>query len=723
MGKQQQQGKGIPAQINTFIKGLVTDMDVMNVGHDQWISASNIRIADKGGNDYIITNMDGNDIAFTLPNGYIPIGNCEYNGIMYIAAVDKLSEDSNVLSGIIGSYPSPVYVLGGSRNYNNLTFENNFKPLHNFNTGTIVDLQTPLFNFHRSRQLIMTPILDYDDTVNITFTDDNNPIRVVNTGFKQNGNLVDRLIVPDDFITTLNAIPTINDVAKILAVYPYVGGNLKYGHYFFFLRYCTSNFLRTHFFAKSFAVAIEQGDYLADNRANVHGGDGALTASHSDKKVQLDILCVNPNYNFVEIGFVRYYSDPNGQMIYETGVFDKQFSIVNGYNYLTITGNESILDLTFDELVQPLTLERTCKDMIYLQDRMVGSNWKEKQVHNDQLRAFAAGIQLTLNVTEKLNSDSYLPGDNHSTPDNKLNNGYINPVLIYDHVGYFRGETYCFEVKFALTDGSITDGYRVCGGDSLAHTLSDTSWYEILTTPTYPSGILRMPDVHHCPLLNQTGSVPPNDLDILGVTPNMTTAYSYLATLQDTSWFKQNVKSIIFTRAERKKTLQYQGLMFHCSVPEIHDTEYWLTQEYQNATFDLTCDISTTSHQVGILVGYPGIYLQAWTGFFNRDSPPWWGAYEAGLGGPTSSVITTKLFPIWRGYMPMHYVNNYNADGTPLIHRYYTSRFFAKRNKYAFYSPDFFLNTRNDPLDISMIRSVAEFPFSVGYIASKSPSF
>lgn len=89
---------------NKFTKGLVMDFSPENTKNEVLTNALNATLLTFNGNELSLQNDMGNarvESAF-LPEGYIPVGTCEYGGIIYIVSYNPLEDKSQ-----IGCFPSP----------------------------------------------------------------------------------------------------------------------------------------------------------------------------------------------------------------------------------------------------------------------------------------------------------------------------------------------------------------------------------------------------------------------------------------------------------------------------------------------------------------------------------------------------------------------------------------------------------------------------------------
>lgn len=90
--------------INTFDQGLVMDINPLVAPNDGVCNALNATLITMNGNENVLQNDMGNgrvETAF-LPEGYVPLGTAELEGIIYIVSYNPLNKKCQ-----IGSFPSP----------------------------------------------------------------------------------------------------------------------------------------------------------------------------------------------------------------------------------------------------------------------------------------------------------------------------------------------------------------------------------------------------------------------------------------------------------------------------------------------------------------------------------------------------------------------------------------------------------------------------------------
>ena len=89
---------------NKFTKGLVMDFSPENTQNEVLTHALNATLLTFNGNEMSLQNDMGNARVETayLPEGYMPVGTCEYGGVIYIVSYNPLEDKSQ-----IGCFPSP----------------------------------------------------------------------------------------------------------------------------------------------------------------------------------------------------------------------------------------------------------------------------------------------------------------------------------------------------------------------------------------------------------------------------------------------------------------------------------------------------------------------------------------------------------------------------------------------------------------------------------------
>lgn len=715
--------------MNIFTKGIVDDLDPLMVDAAQWVFPTlNIRIMNKQGQGVICTFIEGNKAEFSLTPGFLAIGSCQYNGVCYIISHNAISGE-----GEIGCYPSPVDL-----DYNqphitipptNPIFERKYRPLLNYINGTntpvpLTDTRIPLrataFNFDLEHQVSVFPKESYDGSVDLYLADYKNVNRVVNSGFNQEGRYLDRLYFVNDFYSSMNQIQISGTIMTVNLNSIEAGGQLTCGIYFANFRYCDVNHNATHVIAVSNACQVFDGEVTQLNAV-----EGGQANQNSNKKIIFDLTNVDTSYTFINVILTKWYSTVDGVMLHESFLIDTDYEIGGTSTMqITITGEETMIPFEESQLLAGPSqlMEFCCRDHIQINNRYYGCNWKGIQKHHKALENFAQ--QITINYNDTLTKPA--GHTNEYTPNLDLGQ-YTDYFFTYDHVGYFRGEGYPFGIQYELIDGSITDIYPTqgCDGYNLDKFAIDNAYIigDVNHNLVNNQGIFRFPRQEYSPAFVN------NNIKILGVKFNNTDAIAWLGgagTPAEVQWFLNNVRAIYYVRGERKETLKSQGITMNVCYPHIDSSqEFNITDE---------CTMNSNAYHSG-QEWNDGVY-SAYGVNGSENGSHYLGQYSGkfvGVTGATQDWITNfwcaqaiqndlgywnnenthaelctwkpseKFFPVYRGYMPMMYIRKYYSD-----HRYYQSRWFLIKNKYAYYSPDIILNSSYDIDTFEYVKRVAK---------------
>src|SRR3990167_1720658 len=472
------------AAINTFNGGTNTDFDEHSIKSNQYEYLLNGDISFKNGYG-IISNKSGNTFQFKLTPGFRPLTSATHRGISYIISYNPTTSE-----GEIGCFPAPNAYL--THNISLTGFSRLYAPLFNF-TGafnnqfagqTRLDFRTTLFNFSMLNHPKIRLREDYDKTVNIYFCDGLNPDRVINSGFHQEtGAVVTQRCYGD------NSFPCVVELLNESPLHPVIssvdlrtGGSLKAGTYKVFARYTTYDYNPTSFLSETNMLMV----------TDIDGDDDISTTATSTKHgtsqlIEVQYTSLDPAYNFLEVGYVRYFESS-----YETVILDKRYPIVAGAATVLITGTEKVFNVdstVFTAKKSNLKISKTITD---LDERLFRGNLKRLYSHHDDLAIFA------LAITAK---EDFAPIGNKTLSNANTISGYgmyKRWQNVYNLTGYFSCEPYPFGIVFVFTDGTESDSYPITGKDRYA--LDNTS---------NSTGIFRFPDHFNrtSPIYDSAGNV------------------------------------------------------------------------------------------------------------------------------------------------------------------------------------------------------------------------
>ncbi len=285
--------------LNELIGGVDSDADILRLKNNMLRNAKNIRISNLDERGMVVINIEGNEKAFNITAGFIPLGYCTYNGIAYIFSVNSSTNE-----GEIGTYPSPNVGCAGG-------FAHVYAPLINF-TG-IQDpkvvanpirqpFRTDKLNFDCNHQVECFVRMDFDDTVNIYFCDQQkNPFRIVNSGFTQDGVCVNRYYWNGSFPNGIEVVSESQYPISCNLLSIEQNGALLAGNYFVYARYSTANFSTTSFNCEDGPYQI---DYDNPSAGITIDGQGAGVATN--KSIRISLGNFDPDYTFIELAYVYY---------------------------------------------------------------------------------------------------------------------------------------------------------------------------------------------------------------------------------------------------------------------------------------------------------------------------------------------------------------------------------------------------------------------------------
>lgn len=674
--------RGYPIHVSVFLKGIMQDVDINDIPPDKYFMGEDIKLLDKEGQGYVLTNVNGNVYAFSLAENFVPIGFASHKDIMYIISCNK----NGLGEGEIGVFPSPDPNNPGK-------WLLQYSPLRNYSdTRPLKEktniFRTDLFNMNPANRVEMIVRDHFDGSANIYFADGVNQLRVANTGFNQRGELTFNLASPtytdETFTTKVNLILGSKTSLSIHTQTVTTGGNLKYGNYIFFAKYATESFDETYFMAESNPIPVYRG---VNNIGSIRGGSAA---DRSDKKIELLLENVDTSYKYLRLGYIRHFSDYNGIPTYEFGEIFNRYEIDPGSSSLIVSviGTEGEVFLTEEEMMLKKDTEIIPKSINQLGNRLWGANWKKVQTHDEALRDFAGMVKIGYATTAFPDGPAY-------QAQSSIYMQYVDHAK-YDYIGYFRGEAYPFGMIAELNDGSYSEVYPLNGVDmwnNLAPDYTDGS-----ADKGNKNGIFRFPNA-----LNEKtfgidggfGMVYP-----IGVKFDMEDAWMSVMAANKNNWIRFNVRAIYFVRGDRYKNLKYQGIMIGACAPFLLNSEV-MGAENMTSQCSIGGNFLWAPVQQNPSSYSQYRYFQAW----HQTGTTWFGLTYAETSNlfwghrnqfgyyswPEDFDSPQKWGPIYRGYAPA-----YSTDADHVGDRAYMTRYFIKPDMYGFYSPDALFNPFND---------------------------
>jgi hypothetical protein len=520
----------------SFDGGIDRDSAPHRIAANRPRQAVNFAWQAEDGQDHVLVNIRGNEEQFSLSPGFLPMGANEINGVTYIVSFNEATGE-----GEIGTYPSPaINGLGG--------FEHVYRPLQNW-TGAIdpadplavrTAFRTTQFNFAEDRQCEVELSIRFDGSVNIYIADWRNPLRVVNSGFHSTSGVYNSgLYWVNGFSQGTDAFFESCPHAIFQSMVLQEGGAWLAGNVILYMRYKTLTLDSTSFISESAVVPI-----FVDGLAGGVTTDGASEDANTGKAIQVTLTGLDQFFAYVEIGFVRWTGSS-----FVTKLVDVLYPITGTSMTITVTGAETLIDLTADEIIGRKSLDDSPRSITQFDRRLWGANWRSSIPESDEFESFAQ--QFLIKPCDPDEQHEMHDGD--FVDNGSTNLAYKDWTRVRDYVGYFRSEPYAFAIAFVLKNGKETRPYPIRGYDA---------WLDPTATVQNIKGILRMPSNmnQYYAFMRDRGLGNGQDFQVLGVKLDV-------SGVTVSQFIQDNVCGLYLMRAPRKAQMVAQGHVSDCYTP------------------------------------------------------------------------------------------------------------------------------------------------------------
>jgi len=526
----------------SFDGGIDRDSAPHRIALNRPRQAVNFAWQPEDGQGHVLVNIRGNEEQFALSPGFLPMGANEINGVTYIVSFNEETGE-----GEVGTYPSPAVAGTGG-------FDHVYRPLLNW-TGAVdpadslavrTAFRTTQFNFAEDRQCEVELSIRFDGSVNIYIADWRNPLRVINSGFHNaTGVYNNALYWVNGFYQGTDAFFESCPHPEFTTVALAEGGSWLSGNVILYVRYKTSTLDATSFLSESFPLPL-----FNDSLTGGILTDGSAEDAPSGKSIQVTLSNLDGFFTYFEIGFVRYTGSS-----FVTKLVDVLYPIPSGggSTSIVITGSETLIDLTFDELISRKSLDDCPRSITLFERRMWGANWKGSIPESDDFRLLAQ--QFLIKPCDP--DEQYEMHDGDFIDNGPVNLAYKDWQRVRDYTGYFRSEPYAFAISFVLKNGKETRPYPIRGYDA---------WFDPGATTTNVNGVLRMPSNMNTDYayLRDRGLGNGQDFQVLGV--KLDTSSVVL-----TQFIQDNVCGFYLMRAPRRAQMIAQGHVSNCWRPSFAD--------------------------------------------------------------------------------------------------------------------------------------------------------
>lgn len=544
-------------QVNSFQKGLSIDPSDMVLDNSSLRYAQNARIINSQTSSFVLTNLQGTDLSFTVTSGYEPVAIQEYAGVLYI--VSWKSSNGTIE---LGTFPSPSYGNGGGLNVDTTP---TYRPLNNYNSTSftgITQFGTTTTERPVIQKLEIQP--DFDESVNLCFTIKGQKPRIVNSNFiaRQssnpaiNGGVTFEASPARSGTATSNTYTT-SSLEKESSLIIYTdkilnidgsnpvesGGKLKPGNYQYVFYYMSEDFSKTSVIGQSSICQI----FFGDNTSNIRGGDNNEITS---KRVHLTLSNVDTDFRYLKV-YVLYSSGT-------TGLLQQYLEFVNPIEITGTTvefyhnGYEELQEVALDEVNIDYSPITSASASTQISGYYFLGDIKQREVNFEVFKTAARALVPVLS-TVNTSAQSVAPG-------------YANPAITYNQLGYMGGETYAFGIVFIMKDGSTTPVFPI--GDNNKGVINTSSTAKGLVT-FYDSGGEYSPFTSNGNLID--------NIRIRHITVNVSSLIANTTITDQTIGY-------FFVRAERRPNAIAQGLLvptIKAPAEEAIDTNDSLTEYYR----------------------------------------------------------------------------------------------------------------------------------------------
>ena len=467
---------------NTFGGGLNTDMNYLSLPKDVYVDALNATLTTHNGNEFIMQTDKGNTYSSSISEGFVAIGVISDGNVAYI-----LSHNPTTLAGEIGSYPAPDYTTTSIDEdgtvVGDLIME--YRPFRNYTANQdrlpefVREFTSASFNFDLEHPCDMEIQKDYDGTSNIIFTDDKNPIRIINSYFRVESNnrfrIIDRvgnndtnIYNEESFSSTINLIIRSATIPKLTYLGQDSGsGQVTCGDYTYYFRYVDIDGNISDIIEQSGKVSV----FIGEDPQEIRGGK---PNERSNKTVKFKLENLDPAFSFINVTFTYKASLSGVDPVIRGFTLDTNFPINNGFVDIRHTGFETVQEIDTNTLNLDFSPIKTAKTLAQVQGRLMVGNVVIQDLDDEEFREFASKIRIiSTPITGQGTTDQKAIGYTGLQPVSNIfgltrsgegrNLGYWSDFNIYDRLGYFDAEVYQFGIVFITLEGFTTPVYPLEG--------------------------------------------------------------------------------------------------------------------------------------------------------------------------------------------------------------------------------------------------------------------
>ena len=409
-------------------KGMLQDNNPVDQPKESYRYALNAVNETNDGNRTLLSNEKSNELCWSLPNGYLPIGQVyTVNNEVVIFSTDGIDSEIGIVRDCI--YESIV-----SSSCFNFTVQYQIDAIYRLRNGCErVIYFTDGYNPVRQINL---------DKLNFYYTDAyrawlENPIGPW-VGEKYNCDLF--ALIPPYEIPCFSEAQVIN------------GGRLLSGSYNFAIQYLDSDFNPTPWVTVSRPINIytdsfNLGYLFIDGSSNIENDPLGGTANPSNKAIQLTLTNLDESYTYYRIAAIQATSF-NGLV---TSVIASDTIPISQTTFIFDGNPSSYTEISVNDIYPSRINLEYAQHIEQLENRLILANTKGKEVNFCGFQKYASKIASHYIV--KSVEDTSVTAEGNPK----------NPLSPFEFVGFMGGEVYAFGIVYVFKDGFESPTYHIPG--------------------------------------------------------------------------------------------------------------------------------------------------------------------------------------------------------------------------------------------------------------------
>lgn len=419
---------------NSFSNGMNLNLSDMVIPSSQARMMMNMRVVDLDSSTFAISNIRGTEEKFQLTNGYIPLADAQYNGVLYILSINPTTSTVE-----LGSFPSPDYSAGLNTQV--------YRPFNNLDAGPF---RTTLFGYSAESRIKLVLQPDYDESINVILIGKGFPPRIINSKFKGNENTMEVTTArPGNANSNTYTTASLDketrlqifsdQVLKIAFGGMQTGGKVKPGNYSYVFYYMTEDFSRSEVIGQSSICQVAFGTTDTSKR-------GGISSEETNLKVTLNLSNIDTDFKYIKV-----------YALYSSGLDGVEQQYLEFVTPISITGSAMVFSHTGFE-----TLQEVSQDVVNATFYGIDSANTGEQINGYLI---LGGIQeSTISLQELADASADLDSNFavKTLPPSTLP-GYADPANVYDYMGSFGNESYPYGIVYVLPGGALSPVFPVRG--------------------------------------------------------------------------------------------------------------------------------------------------------------------------------------------------------------------------------------------------------------------